>query len=294
MILVTGGTGFIGQALIRHLVSLGKPVRTLLRPSRASPHLPRGIPVEAAVCSLRDERGLRAAMKGVKVVYHLAGSERRGSRSDLTGIDLEGTQAVAQVAAQAGVERFVFLSHLGADRFSAFPVLKAKAIAEGSIIQSGVNYLIFRTAVVFGANDQFTTSLARILKISPGIFLLPGDGSTLLQPLWVEDLVTILNLALENPRLGNEIYSIGGIESLSFRQIVEIIMEKIDVRRRLVSFPPAYLRIVSLFFEQFYPRFPISIFWLDYLASDRLCALDALPRYFGLIPARFNQQLDYL
>ncbi|MDO8971508.1 MAG: NAD(P)H-binding protein, partial [Saprospiraceae bacterium] len=78
MILVTGGTGFIGQALVQRLVAAGRPVRILLRPSQKSPHLPQGVPVEAAVSSLKDERGLRSALIGVDTIIHLAGGERKG------------------------------------------------------------------------------------------------------------------------------------------------------------------------------------------------------------------------
>ena len=129
MILVTGGTGFIGKSLIRNLVESGNVVRTLIRPSPRSPELPHGVPVEIAVSSLNDARSLRAAMVGVKVVYHLAGVERRGAYADLMAVDIQGTRLVTEAAADAGVERIFFLSHLGADRASAFPVLKAKAIA---------------------------------------------------------------------------------------------------------------------------------------------------------------------
>ena len=83
MILVTGGTGFIGQALIRHLVEERRAVRTLIRPSSASPNLPKGVPVKAAISSITDERNLRAALVGVDTVIHLVGGEWLGARGDL-------------------------------------------------------------------------------------------------------------------------------------------------------------------------------------------------------------------
>lgn len=294
MILVTGGTGFVGQVLIRHLVSMGAQVRTLLRPSPSSPNLPIGVPVEAVICGLKDERGLRAALKGVDVVFHLAGAERKGSQADLMGVDIEGTRTIAAVAADAGVERFFYLSHLGADRASAYPVLKSKAIAENYIIHSSVPYTIFRSAAIFGPGDQFTTELARLVKISPGIFLMPNNGSTMLQPLWVEDLITCMTLAMDDPSTRQQIYSVGGPEFLSFRQIVQTIMSVTHTRRLFINTSPAYLRILAVYIENSFKNFPLSVFWQDYLAADRTCELDTLPRLFGLMPVRFARQLDYL
>jgi NADH dehydrogenase len=294
MILVTGGTGFVGQVLIRHLVAMGMQVRTLLRPSPDSPRLPRGVPVEAVICGLKDERGLRAAMKGVNVIFHLAGAERKGSQADLMGVDIEGTRTVAGVAGDAGVERFVYLSHLGADRASAYPLLKSKAIAESYITHSGLPYTIFRSAVLFGPGDQFTTQLVRLLRISPGIFFLPGGGKTVLQPLWVEDLVTCLTLALDDPGTLNQVISVGGPEYLSFRQIIETIQTAAHIRRPVVSLGHAYVRMMAVYLENTFKNFPLTVFWQDYLAADRTCSLDTLPRMFGLMPERFNRQLDYL
>lgn len=294
MILVTGGTGFIGQSLIRQLVTLGKPVRILLKPSPVSPNLPRGVSVEAAVSSFRDERSLRAALKGIDVIFHLAGSERLSSRADLTSTDVEGTQLLVRAAVDAGVERIFFVSHLGADRASAFAVLKAKALAEGFIVNSGLKYTIFRSAVIYGPGDQFTTSLAKLLQLAPGFILLPGDGSTLIQPLWIEDFVACMILSLEENIARNEILSLGGGEYLSFNQIVAITQAALEIRRKVVYLPPPYLRTLALIMEQVMPKFPVSVFWLDYLATDRTTALDTLPRVFGVIPARFHQQLGYL
>ncbi len=96
MILITGGTGFVGQALIRHLVEAGHPIRLLVRPSPISPRIPSGIPVEIAVSSLSDERGLRSAMVGVHAIFHLVGGEWRGVQANLMKVDVASTQYITQ------------------------------------------------------------------------------------------------------------------------------------------------------------------------------------------------------
>ncbi len=294
MILVTGGTGFIGRALVRQLTYAGYPVRLLIRPSHQSPQLPKGVPVEVAVSSLTDRRGLRSAMVGVDIVYHLAGAESRGPGRGLLEVDIRGTQAVSQVAADVGVKRLFYLSHLGADRASAYPVFKAKAIAEEHLRRSGVGATILRTSIIYGQGDAFTSGLAYLLRNIPLVFLVPEDGRTLLQPLWVEDLATCMFWALDNETTRNQTISIGGPEYLSLNDIVRLVMEATGSHRKLLHVPPPYLRAMNVLLESFLPGLPVSVFWLDYLAVNRTCALDTLPRSFNLMPARFHQRLDHL
>lgn len=294
MILVTGGTGFIGQALIRQLVEMGYQVRTLLRPSPHSPNLPLGVSVEAVVCGLNDERGLRAAMRGIDAVFHLAGAEREGSRADLQGVDINGSHMVAQTAADANVRRLLYLSHLGADRASAYSVLKAKGIAERFIVQSGTPYTIFRSAITYGPGDHFTSELVQLMGYLPLVFFLPGDGQTYLQPLWVDDLITSMVLAMEDAHCANQVYSVGGPEYLTFRTIAQMVAEVTKRRRWIVPVAPAYLRILTAFLENSPRGFPMGSFWQDYLAADRTCELDTLPRLFGLLPERFSHKINYL
>ncbi len=269
------------------------PVRTLLRPSQKSPKLPPGVAVEAAVCSLHDERGLRAAMKDVDVVFHLAGTERQGTRADLNGVDVEGTRTIVEAARQSNVKRIITLSHLGADRASAYAVLKAKALAESALLHGQVPYTIVRSAAVFGPGDQFTQGLTALLRLSPGIFLLPAGGTSLLQPLWVEDLVTVLLMTMEDENFANQTLSIGGSETLTFRQVVQTLLQVTGTRRLLLNASFPSIRGMALWLEQG-GRFPLSIYWLDYLAADRTCPVDVLPREFGLMPARFHKELGYL
>lgn len=294
MILITGGTGFIGKALIRQLNEMGELPRVLIRPSRESPDLLKGLPTEVALSSLSDPRGLRAAMVGVDTVYHLASGERQGTRANLHQIDILGTQAVVSTARDAGVKRLFYLSHLGADRGSAYPMLKAKGIAEEFVRRSGIDFTIIRSAVVFGPGDRLTTGLASILRTLPSIFLVPGDGKSLLQPLWVEDLATCLAWALEDKETRNRMVEIGGPEYLTFTQVVEQVMAATGKRRRLVNVRLPYLRWLTEFLESMSTRLPTSVYWLDYLASNRTCSLDTAPRVFNLMPSRFSQRLAYL
>jgi nucleoside-diphosphate-sugar epimerase len=294
MILVTGGTGFIGSALVRNLVNQGFDIRLLIRPSKRSPRIPRSIPVQVAVSSLKDEKGLKAALKDVEVIYHLAGSESQGVNADLEGVDIKGTQALLEAAQSQKVKRFFFLSYLGAERSSAYPVLKAKGIMEGIIRKGKLPYTIFRTTIVYGPGDQFTTALAKMIRNFPVLVPMAGNGRVLVQPIWVEDLVTCMVMSLYNDAPGSHQIDLGGGEYLTYKQVVQQICKKMKSHKIMTPFSPPFLRSLSINLQQILHFSLIPVFLLDYLATEHICALDRMPLQFGLIPARFNQTIDYL
>ena len=292
--MITGGTGFIGNVLIRHLSDLGYPIKLLLRPAQESPKLPKGLPMEVAVASLNDQKSLRAVMKDVDVIYHLVSAESFGREAQLSEVDIKGTQALVAAASQANISRIFYLSHLGADRASAYPLLKAKAIAENEIKSSGIPYTIIRSGIVFGEQDHFTNGLAFLLKISPYFVMLPDNGSALLQPIWVEDLARVLTWSLDMAQTINETIEVGGPEYLTFKDVCQTILDQLGIKRQFINVKPVILSRFTETLEILFPSFPTSVFWLDYLSTNRTANLDTLPSRFDLLPARLSHRLGYL
>ncbi len=294
MLLITGGTNFLGRAVLRQLTRADYQVRTLLQPSRRSPDLPRGVRVDVALASLSDWRGLRAAMVGVKTVIHLSGALASWGREADQLAQVNGTRNLVAAAADAGVERVIMVSEIGADPKSAYPVLRNNALEEVYLRESNVGFTIIRHAVLYGSNDIFTIGLAMLASAAPLLMPIPGDGTALLQPLWVEDLATSILWIHEDRATIGETYEVGGPEHLSFSQILDMVAQNIGKRRIYISLRPPYLRAVTGLLERFLASPPLTTAWMDYLTGNRITDLDTLPRVIGLRPARMEASLAYL
>jgi len=294
MLLVTGGTTFIGRAVLRKLTQGDEPIRALIQPARRSPRLPYGLELDVALAALADARGVRAAMVGVDTLVHLAGNWLELDQPEPEANEVEAAENLAQAAVDAGVRRVVTLSLLGADRASAYPLLRAKALAEDPFRASGIPTTILRVAMLYGEGDWFTTGIARLAAAAPLLFPIPGDGSTVLQPLWVEDLATCVQWALGEADRYQGTYEIGGPEYLTFRQIVDLVLREASIMRIPLPVRPPYLRFLArLLARAVRPPF-ISRHWIDYLAVNRTTDLNTLPEVFGLAPRRFEEHIDHL
>jgi nucleoside-diphosphate-sugar epimerase len=107
-------------------------------------------------------------------------------------------------------------------------------------------------------------------------------------------MVTCLVWALDKPETINQTYEVGGSEYFSLAEAARMIMEITRQRRLLVSWPSPLLRLITVTIEAAFPRFPASVFWLDYLAVNRTCGVNTIQQVFGLMPARFNTRLEHL
>ena len=294
MLLITGATGFIGRVLTNKLIQSGKKIRLLIRPQQKTPQLQKEVAFDVAISGLHDLRGLQSAMRNVDTIIHLSTVENQPDYEGFERVDIQGTENLVAAAKIAGVKQIIFISRIGADKNSSFPVFRAKALAEEFIMDSGIDFTIFRTTDVFGRNDNFTEKISSAIQTSFLILPIPAGDHIFLQPLWIEDLVSSIMIVLGSQKYRNKVLEIGGGEFFSLTKVIRLILQQNKKKRFLMQISPAYLRILNLWIRGTRDKFSYSNKWLDLLAIDRTCALDSLSKRFGIIPARFENQLTYL
>jgi uncharacterized protein YbjT (DUF2867 family) len=290
MIVVTGGSGFVGKALVERLAQQGEPVRVLSARSERA-FAARGARVEVFQGSLYDAESLYRAMIGAHTVFHLASAQWWGRKRDLERIDVRGTQNVIAAARSARIGRLVVLSHLGAAPSSAFTLLRVKGQVEEMVRTSGLAYTIFRSGVVFGQGDTFINGIAQLLRANPFIFLQPGQGECLLHPLYIGDLIEALVRSMEHIDTVDQTLSIGGPEYMTFNEIVRTVMRVTNAPRMIVPVPPWTLRAFASLISRFFPYFPLTLQWLDLLAGNRTASMSTLYDFFEMQPRRFEDTI---
>lgn len=294
MILVTGATGLIGRMLVERLDKDGYPVRVLMSPAtsrRKEKKLPWKSAIPAISGSIHDSESLHQAMIGVHTVFHLASAQWWGRRRDLDYVDLKGTSNIIAAARSARVGRIIVISHLGAAPSSAFMLLRAKGQVEDVVRSSGLAYTIFRSGVVFGAQDVFVNGLAQVIRANPALFLQPGHGEGLLHPIYINDLIEALVRSMENLNTVDQTIEIGGPEYMTFNEMARTVMRVTNTYRSIVAVPPYMLRSFTGVLTRLFPAWPVTPQWFDILASNRTASLGSLFDNFGIRPARFEDTI---
>lgn len=311
MILITGGTGFIGRHVLQRLQLEKRPVRLLLSERRAVQwerayscenlrESLSGEPTEApadlltpeiVVGNILDEEALFRAMTGAHVVIHLENAQWWGSPRDLERIELEGARQLVTAARAARVGRIITVSHLGASSASAYPLLRYKGLVEETIRTSGLAYTILRSGLVFGEDDAFFNHIAMQLASNPLFYLLPGQGDISVHPLHIDDLVSAIVGSLDQLDTVDQTLEIGGPEYFTLSDVLRTMMRVTRQPRVLIPVPPYLLRALTAVYNRVLPRTLVTGQWLDLLAATRAARLGVLYSVFGIRPRRFEDTL---
>ena len=295
VVLVTGAAGFVGTHVCRQLTNRRMRVRGFVHsPAKAAERLAQ-LPVDVHVGDVRDTAALRRAMQGCDAVVHLAAIaiERRGqSYEDVNAI---GTRNILDTMRAVGVRRIVHMSQNFAVSTSRHRFLRSKGLAEEAVRASGTEWTVLRPSVIFGPDDEFVNVLARLVRLSPLLYPLPGGGKARFQPIGVDDVARVVAASLEHTTTIGRAYDLGGPAQLTLRQMVERILVAMEVRRILIPLPTAILRPLIAVAQRVLPRPPVTTELLDLLAVDNVVSGNALRDEFHIAPTPFApEELGYL
>jgi len=305
MILVSGGTGFVGSHLVPRLVKGEKgedKIKCLVRNSaKARAEALREEGVELAPGDVTRLQSLREAMLGVDTVIHLVAIIRESKAATFYGVNAQGTGNMVEAALESGVKRFIHISALGASPDPRYRYTYSKWQGEEAVRNSKLDYTIFRPSVIFGqgVGYSFVDSMIRSLTMFPLIAPLPGGGKTRFQPIWVEDVVSCIIQALWDRGEGKsgeskKIYEIGGPEHLTYQDMLDAVIHVLGTRRVRVHIPIPLMRLVALAMERAMSNPPVTSVELAQLDLDNITDLGSVERHFGFKPVAISQKLSYI
>lgn len=278
-VLVAGGRGFLGSAIVDALLGDGHEVGVLSRSSGKG-----GGKVEVVQGDVTEPAGLAGALAGWEVVVdavQFPNSPIENPKKGYTfeNVDLNGTKNLVDAAKAAGTRHFVDMSGVGAAADGKFHWLRFKWQAEQHIIGSGVPYTIIRPSWVYGPGD---VSLNRFLGFAKFLPFVPviGNGKTRINPVFVKDIGAHVAKAVELGPQGR-IFEIGGPETLTMDEIVRTALN-VQGKKRFLLHQPVWLMKIVASVVQFAPGRPLTPDAIDFITQDGVADTSALREVFGL------------
>lgn len=291
MILVAGGTGFVGSHLVRSLVTEGHSVRILSRSAKTAPDFGQAETVSGDVT---DTDSLLAAVEGCAAVVMAAQFpghpvERRRKGFTYDAVDRAGTENLLAASVAAGAERFLYVSGAGVGAGRSEEWFVAKEAAERAVRESGLEWLILRPSWAYGPEDKALDRIARIARWSPVVPVL-GWKSQRVMPVLADDIGLAVAAAFANPGTWNCTYEIGGPDVMTMKEVVETLLDVMGKRRLLVPAPKPLMKIAA---------WPISLLpngflsprAVDFATGDAVVDNSGVVEQLDLKPRRLDEGL---
>jgi uncharacterized protein YbjT (DUF2867 family) len=266
-IAVTGAFSYSGKYITRRLLERGEEVITLTgHPNRPDPF---GGRVKAYPLDF-EEASMAGSLQGVDVLVNTYWV-RFDKDQNTQPRAVENTRKLVKAACAAGVKRIVHISITNPSAESPLPYFWGKAANEKAVIDSGLSYAILRPTVLVGDEDILINNIGYLLRRFP-LFLLPGDGSYRLQPVHVDDVAALAVEAVYSP--DDYIVDAVGPDIFTFREMVQLIGEKIGTRRTLLPIPPGLALLAAQVISLFVKDTVLTPEEVDGLMADLLVSKD--------------------
>ena len=241
IITIIGGTGFLGRHIVRQLAKAGYTLRVIARnPSAPDAQALKtcGDVGQIVLTSgnLTNPQSLVGKIEDSYAVINLVGILFESGSQRFARLHAQGAEKLAQMAASAGVPRFIHMSALGVDKAHGSSYANSKMLGEKAVLAAFNNATILRPSVVFGAEDNFFNQFASMASLLPFLPVI-GGGATKLQPIYAGDVARAVEVCLANPATAGRIFELGGAKVYSFRELLAYILQVTHKKRALINLP---------------------------------------------------------
>lgn len=231
-VLVTGATGYIGGRLVPELLDAGHDVRALARTPSKLDGQPWRDQIEVARGDVADPAGLATALAGVEVAYYLVHS--MGGAKDFADRDRRAAETFRDAAADAGVERIVYLGGLGDDDDPDLsPHLRSRHEVGRVLADGPVPVTELRAAIIIGSGSASFEMLRNLVEVLP-VMVTPRWVETRCQPIAIRDVLAHLVTSATEPAVAGRTIEVGGPDVLTYREMMQTYADLAGLRRRIV------------------------------------------------------------
>ncbi|RWO30377.1 MAG: complex I NDUFA9 subunit family protein [Mesorhizobium sp.] len=238
LVVVFGGSGFVGRHVVRALARRGYRIRVACRRPDLAGHLqPLGNvgQIQPVQANIRVRWSVDRAVQGADHVVNLVAILHESGRQKFTPVHELGARAVAEAARAVGAG-LTHISALGTDLNAQSEYARTKALGEKAVLETIEDAVILRPSINFGPEDSFFNRFASMARYSPVLPLI-GGGRTKFQPVYVGDVAEAVARSVDGKVQGGRIYELGGPQVLTFKQCMQEMLAMIDRKRLLVSVP---------------------------------------------------------
>ena len=249
---VFGGSGFLGQAIVRALAPQGYLVRVAARRIELAEKVKTAGDVGQITlmrANLRAPQSVAHAIAGSQAVINAAGIAFEHGRQRYKTVHAGGARTIAEAARAAGVERLIHVSGIGADSRSwKNRYVQSKVEAEDAIVAGFETATILRPSVVFGPDDVLFNRLARIAAMAPFMPVV-GSGRAKVQPVFVGDVAAAAVAVLARPDTAKSVFELGGPRVYTYRELAALTLREIDRAKPIIGVPAGLMKLAAFFAE---------------------------------------------
>lgn len=222
LVVVFGGSGFVGRHVVRAFARRGWRVRAAVRRPDLAGHLqPMGVvgQIHAVQANVRYPQSLTAACEGADAVVNLVGVLHKSGPQTFDALHVAGARTVAEAARSAGCRALVHVSALGSSPRSRGNYGRTKAAGEAAVLEAFPDAVIMRPSLIFGPEDALFNRFAAMARQLPVMPLV--GGRTRFQPVFVGDVALAIVNAVEGAALPGAVYELGGPEVVTMRKLLD-------------------------------------------------------------------------